>query len=175
MRYLAYALVLAGSAAHAEPQAYVQGDMMVGFATPVAGPNAMAGVEAGYDLGAVWAHAAMAAGPASDDQGSGYNSKIAGGLEVHGCGSSGVACLLVGIDLGGQHGRWSGDSMSESFTGLVAIPRVFADLGGSTWRFRIGLEASALIAGTGTRGKVGLGRGSGVVGNELVIALARGW
>jgi len=148
---------------------------MVGIATPVAGPNAMAGVEAGLDLGEVWAHAGMAIGPASDDQGSGYNSKIAAGLEIHGCGSSGVACLLIGVDLGGQHGKWNGDTTSDSFTGLVAIPRVFADLGGSTWRFRVGLETSVLIAGTGTHGQVGVGRDSGVVGNELVIGLARSW
>jgi len=149
---------------------------MVGIAAPVAGFNAMAGVEGGLHwIGPLWGHAAISVGPAGDDQGTGYNSQIRAGAEARACGFDGTVCGLFGIDLGGQHGAWSGDAMPESFTGLVAIPRVFVDLGGSTWRFRLGLEADELVVGTGMHSHVGIGRGIGVVGNELVTAVARQW
>lgn len=182
MRLLILASFLLAASASAEPEhvtgAYVQGDMMVGIAVPVAGFNAMAGAEGGLHwIGPLWAHAALSAGPAADEDGTGYNTQIRAGGEARACGFGGTVCGLFGIDLGGQHGTWSGDSesMPESFTGLVAIPRVFVDLGGSTWRFRLGIEADWLVVGNGEHAHIGVGRGIGFVGNELVTGVARLW
>ena len=177
MRFLVLASVIVAAPVSAEPAAaYVQGDMMVGIAAPVAGFHAMVGAEGGLHwIGPVWGHAAIAAGPAADDEGRGYNSQIRAGAEARVCGFSGSVCGLFGIDLGGQRGSWSGDSMPESFTGLVAIPRLFVDVGGATWRFRLGLEADELIVGSGVYSHVGVGRGIGVVGDEVVTAVARQW
>jgi hypothetical protein len=185
MRTLILASLGISAIASAEPHiatTYVQGDLMVGIAAPVAGFNAMLGAEGGLHwIGPLWGHAELSVGPAADDQGTGYNSQIRAGLEARTCTGLGLVCVVAGLDLGGQHGAWgmSGDpaamSSTETFTGLVAIPRVLVEVGGRTLRFKLGIEADELIVGTGYHSHIGIGRGIGIVGNELVSGVAYQW
>lgn len=184
MRAFILASLFIPAIVRAEPQrvatTYVQGDLMVGIAAPVAGFNAMLGAEGGLHwIGPVWGHAELSIGPAADDQGTGYNSQVRAGLEARTCTRLGLVCVVGGLDLGGQHGAWgmspTQGMSSETFTGLVAIPRVLLDVGGRALRFKLGIEADELIVGTGYHSHIGIGRGIGVVGNELVSGLAYQW
>src|SRR5205823_5883276 len=139
----------ASSIATAEPTRYVQGDAMIGFAHPVAGGNAMAGVEGGARVdGPMWLHAAVGFGLAGDDMGPGTNALASAGLEVRGCAIPAL-CAIAGGDVGVQHGTWSSDrdpGTSETVSALVAIPRAAIDVGGAKLRVRIGLQLDVALA-----------------------------
>jgi hypothetical protein len=188
MRSLAIASLLVASAAHAEPTQWVAASVMFGAAEPVVdGYNAMAAVDGGYRLTELlWAHAGVAYGTSIDRFGQhvpngGRNSLVRGGAAARWCAGSAV-CGEAGVDLGVQHGTWSGTVYSptviggvtevDTDTALVAIPRIGLDVGGDTLRARLGLEADAALASSSS----GMSTAAhGIVGIELVAGVAYQW
>jgi hypothetical protein len=188
MRSLAIAALLAGSTAHAEPSQWVAASVMFGAAEPVAnGYNALAAIDAGYRLTALlWAHAGIAYGPSIDRFGQhvpngGRNGLVRGGVEARWCAGT-ILCGTAGLDLGIQHGTWSGTAYSptvlggvdevDTDTALVAIPHVGLDVGGDTLRARVGLEADAALAAASS----GIMTDAhGIVGIELAAGVAYQW
>lgn len=177
MRALILVAALA-TAAHAEATHYVEADAMIGGATPVAGPNLLGAVSVGYQFSpSVWAHGEVSAGAAADDQGSGSNQQVRGGVETRACSSGGAACFMVGIDVGVLHGQWRShdDASSERVTAGVAVPRFGIDVGGSTVRARLGLEVDEAFAGTHASSFAASTTASGTVGVELSAGVAYLW
>jgi hypothetical protein len=170
-------LVLVAATAVARADNYVQVDGSVGVAAPVAGYNAMLGVEAGHRLlDPLWAHGEIGAGLAADDQGNGTNMLVRAGVELHGCATPRV-CGITGLDLGYQHGTWASrqDMSTEASNALVAIPRVALDLGiGVQTRIRVGIELDAALAGMHESGVEIAGHRT-LIGAELFTGVARTW
>src|SRR5579863_3725354 len=87
---LASLLVTTLAAAHlahadgeATPTRYLQTDVMIGGSAPVAGPNLLGAVSAGYlATPNVWLRGELAGGPAADDQGGGSNVQARAGVET---------------------------------------------------------------------------------------------
>ena len=188
-RIVLVAALLAAPVAHAEPTQWVAASLMFGAAEPVSdGYNAMAGVDAGYRLtDLVWAHAGVAYGPSIDRFGQhvpngGRNGLVRGGAVARWCAGT-VVCGEAGVDLGVQHGTWSGTVYSptaingtvdevDTDTALVAIPRIGLDVGGESLRARLGLEADAALAATSTGMTT---RAQGIIGIELAAGVAYQW
>lgn len=170
-------IALLGAVAHAEPAHYLQGDGSVGIAAPVAGFNAMLGVEGGLRVAPyVWAHGDVGGGLAGDDQGTGTNFQLRGGAETHLCASPWL-CGIVGLDLGFQRGTWASrmDMSTEVTNALVAIPRLAADIGlGAHTRLRVGLELDRSLTGENMTG-VRIAGHSTLIGAELFTGIAYTW
>jgi hypothetical protein len=188
------ALVLASSAAFAEPTKYIQGGMLFGAAEPVIGWNVMATVDGGYRFSdALWAHVELGYGPTVANLGNhgangGTNGEVRAGVEARWCAHR-MVCGIAGVDLGVQRGTWSTtmysatviDGVLESLTSeaLVAIPRAGLDLGGDTFRVRLVLEAdTAVIDRTTTTTEMASPTSesrTGIIGVELAMGVAYQW
>ncbi len=137
--------------AQRDPAQYLETDLMVGGAAPVAGLNALVAVQGGYRLWHnLWLHGEAGYGHAQDDQGGGSNMQLHAGLESRPCIVRGIVCAVVGADLGYAQGSWVSDlarDQMESVSALVAVPRLGLDLGGDHVRVRLGIEADVALAG----------------------------
>jgi hypothetical protein len=164
--------------AHAEPTRYVQTDLMIGGAAPVAGPNLLGAVEGGYQLTpGLWGHGELSAGPAGDDQGSGSNSQARAGVEGRACFDGRVLCGVLGGDLGVQHGTWTrSDGMeNEHVTALVLVPRIGVDAGGRNLRARLGIELDEALYGRHQMSYAPTIDVKGTMGLELAAGVAYQW
>jgi len=175
-------ILIASSAASAEPDHYVAGGVMFGAAEPVYdGYNVMAAADAGYRLTPLlWAHAGAAYGPSIDRFGAhqpngGHNELARGGIEVRWCAS--IVCGIAGADLGVQHGSWTTTQYQVgmetlSDTALVAIPRVGFDVGGDALRLRATFEADTSLVSDETTDEP---NGKRIFGFELAAGVAYLW
>ena len=171
-------LVATTGVARAEPTQYLQVDAMIGGSSPVDGPNLLGAVEGGYRLTSqLWAHGEIAGGPAGDDQGSGTNTQLRGGIEARSCTESNGACVLFGLDLGGFRGTWASQdaTSTEHVVALMAVPRFGVDLGGSHLRGRAAIELDEAIAGHHMTSFAPTTTTSGTLGAELVVGIAYQW
>ena len=182
MKLVAFAsLMFASSIAAADPAPtthYVDTDVMIGAARPIAGLNAMLGVDAGVHWqDNVWLHGAIAAGPGGDDQGTGTNANAHGGLELRGCTTGGVACAEAGVDVGVQRGTWRSnyDMSAETASSIIAVPRAGFDVGGRRVRFHMGLEADVALAGTHEATGLPTTHEGGLAGVELATGIGVQW
>ena len=190
MKLAALAVVLAPALAHAEPPApipvqattYMQADLMLGGAAPVAGPNLMFGFELGHQLiDGLWARGELAVGAAADDQGGGGNDQGRAGLEARSCSEHDRVCGFASADLGYQRGTWHahGDSMHhEQVDAVVVVPRLGFEVGSARVHFLFAFELDTALWG---RHQVALDTGmtsepvQGLMGGELVSGVRVAW
>jgi hypothetical protein len=157
-----------------DPAQYLETDLMIGGAAPVAGLNALVAVQGGYRLWhGLWLHGEAGYGHAQDDQGGGNNMELHAGLESRPCIARGIVCAVVGADLGYAHGAWVSDraqDQMESVTALVAVPHLGLDLGGDHVRVRLGIEADVTLAGHHRE----IGGMEGAAGSLVALGLGLG-
>ena len=154
MKALAIVMVAAG-VAQAEPNAYVQADLLVGAADPLDSAAAMAAIEQGAHVtGRLWEHAELVYGSShqclifQNESCVAHFTQARVGLEARRCTQPGGACGVLGIDLGAHDGRSTFDGMPDhSDRALIAVPRVALDVGNADARLRIGVEIAEALAG----------------------------
>ena len=185
MKLATAAILLVPALAAAEPaayvpSAYVQGEVMLGGAAPVAGPNLLGGIEAAHRLGStpLWARAALVYGPAADDQGSGTDRQARLGLEARSCTATGWACGAVAGDLGYLRSTWRtpiDPPRWEQVEGVVVVPRLAVDVGGARIRASLAFELDLAASARHTSSDAAPARETGVGGGELVGGVAYRW
>ena len=156
--FIVVASLLATSLAHAEAPAeapstsasadvaptetskYLSGGALLGADHAIV---AAVSVDGGYQLsGSLWLHGMIAKGTAGGidepNYKGGYDTGRLG-LEERGCVVDAV-CAFAGLDVGYRHVDYMAEYDNTNTSGVVVVPRLGLDVGGSHLRFRPGIE-----------------------------------